>query len=373
MIGKQHDPPSGVTQVSAILLYFTLLVSTLLMVTMMPADVGAADYLAPKTGVWTARDFRFHTGEVLPEVRLGYTTIGDPKGEPVLVLHGTGGAGATLLTPQFAGELFGPGQLLDAAKYFVILPDALGAGASSKPSDGLNAKFPQFTYDDHVQAHYRLITEGLGIRHLRLVIGNSMGGMHTWVWGVKYPEFMDALVPMAALPTAMSARNWMLRRLLMDTVRNDPDFNGGNYTTQPKSMALANVFYAVASNGGTMAYHALAPTRAQADKLVDERLAAPFKADANDFLAMWNSARDYDPAPDLGRIRAAVLAINAVDDERNPVELGLLEREIKRITGARYHLVPASPETRGHGTTGMAKFWKEELRAFLQATPKRGA
>lgn len=333
----------------------------------------AQDYPSPKSGVWTARDFRFHTGEVLPEVKLGYTTIGNPAGEPVLVLHGTGGAGAMLLTPQFAGELFGAGQPLDAAKYFIILPDALGAGKSSKPSDGLKAKFPVFTYDDHVQAHYRLVSESLKIPHLRLVIGNSMGGMHTWIWGVKYPEFMDALVPMAALPTAMSARNWMLRRLLIDTVRSDPDFNDGNYTTQPKSMRMANVFYAVATNGGTQAYHAQAPTRSAADKLVDERLAAPFAADANDFLAMWASSRDYNPAPELGRISAALLAINAADDERNPIELGLMEREIKRIKGARYYLIPGSAETRGHGTTGMAKFWKEELRQFLQSAPKRAS
>ena len=332
----------------------------------------AADYPEPKTGVWVARDFRFHTGEILPEVRLSYTTIGEPTGDPVLVLHGTGGAGAMMLTPQFAGELFGPGQPLDAAKYFVILADALGAGQSSKPSDGLKAKFPQFTYDDHVQAQYRLVAEGLKIKHLRLVIGNSMGGMHTWIWGVRYPGFMDALVPMAALPTAMSARNWMLRRLLIDTVRNDPDFNGGNYTTQPKSMRLANVFYAVATNGGSQAYHAQAPTRDLADQLVDERLAAPFAADANDFLAMWASSRDYNPAPELGHIKAALLAINAADDERNPVELGVMQREITRIKGARYHEVPASTATRGHGTTGMAKFWKEELRAFLASAPKRG-
>ena len=370
MTRQHHSPRSDLTQV---LLFLTVLASTLLTGTAMTTASRAADYPTPKTGVWTARDFRFHSGEVLPEVRLGYTTIGDPKGEPVLVLHGTGGAGAMLLTPQFSGELFGPGQPLDAAKYFIILPDALGAGKSSKPSDALKSKFPKFNYDDHVQAHYRLVSEGLNIPHLRLVIGNSMGGMHTWAWGVKYPDFMDALVPMAALPTAMSARNWMLRRLLIETVRRDPDFRDGNYTTQPKSMALANVFYAVATNGGSQAYHAQAPTRELADKLVDERLAAPFAADANDFLGMWESARDYNPAPELSRITASLLAINAVDDERNPVELGLLEREITRIKGARYHLVPASSETRGHGTTGMAKFWKEELRTFLMTVPKRGA
>ena len=196
----------------------------------------AADYPAPKEGDWIARDFRFHTGEVMPELRLHYTTVGEPSGEPVLILHGTTGSGASMLTPAFAGELFGPGQPLDASKYFIILPDALGAGKSSKPSDGLRAKFPRYNYDDMVAAQYRLVTEGLGVRHLRLVLGNSMGGMHTWMWGVNYPDFMDALVPMASQPTEMSGRNWMMRRLLIDTIRNDPDWNNGNYTT-PAALA----------------------------------------------------------------------------------------------------------------------------------------
>src|SRR5258705_10691440 len=194
----------------------------------------AADYPAPKEGSWVARDFRFHTGEVMPELRLHYRTVGEPSGAPVLILHGTACSGANMLNPAFGGELFGQGQPLDATKHFIILPDAIGTGRSSKPSDGLRTKFPKYSYDDMVDAHYRLVTEGLGIRHLRLVIGNSMGGMHAWTWGVRYPDFMDALVPMASQPTEMSARNWMMRRMIIDGIRNDPDWHNGNYTPQPR-------------------------------------------------------------------------------------------------------------------------------------------
>jgi homoserine O-acetyltransferase len=331
----------------------------------------AADYPAPTEGEWVARDFQFHTGETMAELRLHYTTIGAPTGEPVLVLHGTAQSGAAMLSPGFAGELFGPGQPLDAAKYYIILPDAIGAGKSSKPSDGLRATFPGFDYDDMVAAQYRLVTEGLGIRHLRLVIGNSMGGMHTWLWGETYPEFMDTLVPMAAQPTAMSARNWMMRRMLIDTIRNDPLWQGGNYTVQPPSLKAANVFYGIATSGGTLAYQALAPTSADADKLVDDRLAAPFTADANDFLYQWESSRDYDAAPKLDRIEAQLLAINSADDERNPPETGVMVNALKQVKKGRLYLIPASAETRGHGTTAMAKFWKDELQALLQSAPHR--
>ncbi len=332
----------------------------------------AADYPAPKEDVFVAKDFRFSTGEVMPELRLHYTTIGEPTGEPVLILHGTAGSGTGLLTPAFAGEIFGEGQALDAKKYFVILPDALGAGKSSKPSDGLRGKFPRYNYDDMVQAHHRLVTEGLGIRHLRLVLGNSMGGMHTWVWGVKYPQFMDALVPMASQPTEMSARNWMMRRMLIDAVRKDPDYNDGNYTAQPKGLKTANVFYGIATNGGSLAYQAAAPTRAAADKIVDERLAGSFVADANNFVYQWDASRDYNPQPMLDAIKAHVLVINSADDERNPPEFGLVERELKRINSGRLFLIPASAETRGHGTTGMAKFWSKQVGEFLAMVPKRG-
>ena len=332
---------------------------------------GAADFPAPREADWTASDFRFHTGEVMPALRIHSTTIGSPSGEPVLVLHGTAGSGTGMLNPAFAGELFGPGQPLDATKYFVILPDALGAGKSTKPSDGLRAKFPRYNYDDMVLAQYRLVTEGLGIRHLRLVIGNSMGGMHAWLWGVRYPEFMDALVPMACQPTEMSGRNWMMRRMLIDAVRKDPDWKGGDYVAQPAALRIAAVFFGVATIGGSQAYYKAAPTREKADKLLDDRLAAPFTADANDYLYQWEASGDYNPAPGLDRIRAAVLAINSADDERNPPELGIMERELPRIKGARLYLIPGSEETRGHGTTGMARFYKAQLADFLASVSKR--
>jgi homoserine O-acetyltransferase len=234
--------------------------------------------------------------------RLNYTTIGDPTGEPVLVLHGTGGSAAAMLTPAFAGELFGAGQPLDASKYFIVIPDVIGHGKSSKPSDGLKTKFPQYDYADMVDAQHRLLTEHLGIKHLRLVIGNSMGGMETWLWGEKYPSFMDALVPMASQPTAMSSRNWMLRRMMIESIRNDPDYNNGNYTKQPNALKYASIFFSIATSGGTLNYQKQAPTRELADKMVDARLKLPVTADANDFLWQWESSADYDAAP--SRIQA---------------------------------------------------------------------
>ena len=227
----------------------------------------------------------------MPELRIHYTTVGEPSGQPVLVLHGTTGSAASMLTPAFAGELFGAGQPLDATKYYIIIPDSIGHGKSSKPSDGMRAQFPKYNYDDMVEAQYRLVKEGLGIRHLRLVIGNSMGGMHTWLWGVKYPDYMDALAPMASQPTAMSSRNWMMRRLITEFIRKDPDWKGGNYTEQPQAFRVANVFFAIATNGGTLAFQKMAPTREQADKLLDGRLASLTKADANDFLYQWEFVR----------------------------------------------------------------------------------
>ena len=348
--------------------FLSLVVSAIaLMAT--PSSGGAQSYPQPKEANWVARDFRFHTGEVMPELRLHYTTIGDPSGQPVLVLHGTAGSARSLLTPAFAGELFGPGQPLDASKYYIILPDALGHGGSSKPSDGMRMSFPAYNYDDMVDAQYRLVTEGLGLRRLRLILGNSMGGMHAWIWGVRYPTFVEALVPMASQPTEMSSRNWIMRRLIIDGIRNDPDWNGGNYSTQPRSARLTSIFYSIATAGGTLAYQKAAPTRAAADKLLNDRLAAPFPADANDLLYAWDSSRDYNPSPHLERTQAAVLAINAADDERNPPETGLMEREIKRLKHARLHLIPASEETRGHATTGFARFWKQKLEEFLRDAP----
>lgn len=326
----------------------------------------AADYPAPVEGDWIVRDFRFHTGETLPELRMHYTTVGARSGEPVLILHGTNGTGRAFLRPEFAGELFGPGQPLDAATHFIILPDAVGAGKSSKPSDGLRTRFPQYNYDDMVQAQYRLVKEHLGIAHLRLVLGTSMGGMLVWVWGEKYPDFMDALVPTAATPAAMSGRNWMMRRMVVDLIRHDPAWNSGNYTQQPPNLKLAQVYFGIGTSGGTQAVYRAAPTREKADRILDQRLAQPSDTDANDVIYQMEASRDYDPAPLLESIQARVLAINSADDERNPAELGIMEREIKRVKQGSYVLIPTGPETRGHGTMGFAKLWKQYLAELLQ-------
>jgi homoserine O-acetyltransferase len=331
----------------------------------------AADYPAPKQGDYIAKDFKFHTGETMPELRLHYSTVGEPTGQPVLVLHGTGGSAASMLTPAFAGELFGPGQPLDASKYYIIIPDGIGHGKSSKPSDGMKTAFPKYNYEDMVDAQVRLAKEGLGVKHLRLVIGNSMGGMHTWIWAVKYPGLMDALVPMAAQPTEMSARNWMLRRMMIETIRNDPDYQGGNYAAQPRMMKYAVAAYGIASSGGTLGYQALAPTAEKADRMVDDRLATAITTDANDFIYQWQASHDYNPSIGLERIEAMLLAVNSADDERNPPETGVTLAALKRVKNGRLYLIPASTETRGHQTTGNAAFYKEQLKDFLQTAPQR--
>lgn len=331
----------------------------------------AAGYPQQKEGQWVVKDFRFHSGEVLPEMRLNYTTLGAPTGEPVLILHGTTGSGTGMLTTAFAGELFGPGQVLDASRYYIILPDSIGTGKSAKPSDGLRFAFPKYNYDDTVEAQYRLLTEHLGVKHLRVIIGNSMGGMQTWIWGEKYPSFMDALVPMASQPNEMSSRNWMMRRLVIDSIKNDPQWNNGNYTTQPRSLQFSSAFFALATSGGSQALYKAAPTREKADQLLNQRLNGPFTSDANDHLYQWDSSRDYNPSAGLERIQAALLAVNSADDERNPPETGIMEREMKRVKNGRYFLIPASEQTAGHGTTAQAKFWKPQLEELLQSTPRK--
>jgi homoserine O-acetyltransferase len=351
----------------------TLLAAGLAALLAAPALAQAPAYPAPREGTWVARDFRFHTGEVLPELRLTYRTVGEPSGEPVVVLHGTAGSAASMLTPAFAGQLFGPGQPLDAQKYFVILPDAMGAGGSAKPSDGMRARFPRYNYDDMVLAQYRLLTEGLGLRRVRLIIGNSMGGMHAWVFAVTYPDFMDALVPMASQPTEMSGRNWLMRRMIIDGIRNDPAYMGGNYTTQPPIARFVGVFYGIGTNGGTLNWQKTAPTRGTSERILESRMAAPFTADANDYVYQWDASRDYNPEPRLERIRAAVLAINSADDERNPPETGVTEAAMRRIANARMLLIPASAETTGHGTTGNARWYARELGEWLATVPRRGS
>jgi homoserine O-acetyltransferase len=331
----------------------------------------AADYPAPRQGDFVAHDFKFPSGEVMGELRLHYTTVGEPTGQPVLVLHGSGGSAATMLTPAFAGELFGAGQPLDAAKYYIIIPDGIGHGKSSKPSDGMKTAFPRYDYDDMVEAQLRLVKEGLGLKHLRLVIGNSMGGMHAWLWAEKYPDLMDAVVPMAAQPTAMAARNWMLRRMMIETIRNDPDYNDGNYTRQPRMMKYAVAAYGFATSGGTLAFQNQAPTAEKADHMIDERLAAPFTTDANDFIYQWQASRDYDASAGLSRIEATLLAINSADDERNPPETGVTNEAIKQVKNGRLYLIPASTDTRGHGTTSNARFYKRQLEELLRSAPSR--
>ncbi|WP_122434701.1 alpha/beta fold hydrolase [Pseudomonas viridiflava] len=334
------------------------------------SSLHAAPLPAAKEGDWVAPELTFHTGEKLANLKLHYVTLGDPKNPAILFLHGTYRPGSDILAKDFGGELFGEGQPLSASKYYIISTDGIGMGQSTKPSDGLRASFPEYNYADMVQAQYRLVTEGLGVKHLRLIIGNSMGGMQTWMWGQTWPQMMDALVPMASQPTPMSSRNWMMRRLLVESIKQDPAWNNGNYTTQPPSLRLANAMFSIGTSGGNLAYQAAAPSRALADKYVDDRLNSPQTSDANDFIYQWQSSADYDASKGLNKIQAPVLAINAADDERNPPETGLLEGSLREIRNARLLLIPASAETRGHGTTSNAKFYSKELEQFMRETEK---
>jgi homoserine O-acetyltransferase/O-succinyltransferase len=335
----------------------------------------AADYPAPVEGDHVVRDFRFSTGEVLPELRLHYTTLGDPVRDgsgtvrnAVLILHGTQGSGAGFLRKEWADTLFGRSQLLDASRYYIILPDAIGSGRSSKPSDGLRARFPRYTYDDMVAAQYRLVTEGLGVDHLRLVIGTSMGGMHAWLWGGRYPGFMDGLLPIVCQPAQISGRNRIQRRLIVDAIRNDPEWNGGNYTRAPQSLATALKMALIGASSARQ-LQLDAPTTAAADELMDSYVARRMaEVDANDFLYNWDASRTYDPGPGLERIQAQVVAVNFADDEINPPELGVMEREIKRVKRGRYVLIPAGDDTRGHVSFYRTSLWSEYLAELLAST-----
>ncbi|MFC3394176.1 alpha/beta fold hydrolase [Brenneria rubrifaciens] len=333
-----------------------------------PLTNAQTTFPTPQQGNWIAPEFTFNSGEKLKDLRIHYYTIGDRNKPAVLLLHGTNQPIKALLAKGFGGELFGPGQALDSNKYFIIMPESIGSGQSSKPSDGLRMKFPEYDYNDMVEAQYRLLKEGLGIKHLRLVMGYSMGGMQTWLWGEKYPDMMDALVPMASLPNELSGRNWMMRRILIESIKRDPAWNNGNYTQQPPVLKTASIMFSIATTGGTLAYQNKASTRALADKLVDDRLAAPLTSDANDFVYLWGSSANYNAAAELGRIKAPVLVINSADDERNPVETGILDGELKKIKQAELLLIPGSKETSGHGTTMSAKLYKDKLKYFLENT-----
>jgi homoserine O-acetyltransferase len=324
----------------------------------------AADYPDPVGGDFVIHDFSFADGGTLPELKLHYVTLGKPVRDArgvvrnaVLILHGTGGSGRSFLTEQFAGALFGAGQLLDATRYFIILPDGIGHGLSSKPSDGLHAKFPNYGYRDMVLAQYRLVTEGLKVNHLRLVMGTSMGGMQTWMWGEAYPDFTDALIPLASAPTQIAGRNRMFRRMITDSIRNDPDWNDGEYTNQPRGLTSA-IYALMMILSSPLEWHKEGPTRDQADSYFDDEVRRRRSAtDANDMLYQFDASRDYDPSADLEKIKAPLFAINSADDEVNPPELGILDREIKRVKRGRYILLPISEKTRGHGTHSMPEIW----------------
>ena len=339
--------------------------------------VWAADYPAPAEGDYTIRDFKFTSGETLPELRIHYRTLGKPEKDAqgkttnaVLIMHGTTGSGGQFFRPEFAGDLFGPSQPLDATKFFIVLPDGIGHGKSSKPSDGLHAKFPRYGYRDMVEAQYRLLTDGLGVNHARLVMGTSMGGMHTWLWGETYPEFMDALLPLASLPTQISGRNRTWRRIIIDAIRGDPAWNGGEYKTQPPSLrTAAEMLWLMSSN--PLVRQKEAPDLAKTDEVLDKFVVDIVRADdANDVLYALEASRDYDPGPGLEKIRAPLLAINSADDHINPPELGILEREIKRVPHGRALLIPLSEKTRGHGSHTIATLWKDDLVRLLTESGK---
>ncbi len=318
------------------------------------------------------RDFHFGSGETLPELKIHYRTLGSPQRDAkgvvrnaVLVLHGTTGSGRQFLTDAFAGVLFGRGQLLDTSRDYVILPDGIGHGASSKPSDGLRARFPRYTYDDMVTAEWRLVTEGLGVDHLRLLLGTSMGGMHAWVWAEKYPEFADGFVPLAALPGPIAGRNRAWRRMILEGIRTDPEWKSGDYAREPRSLTTAVQLMLLMSNNPRQ-WLAMAPTRDAADRyLADQTRTRLQAADANDFLYAFDASRDYDPEPGLERITRPLLAINFADDLINPPELGVLERAIRRVPRGRAVVVPESDATRGHGTHSLPAVWQKHLKEFL--------
>jgi homoserine O-acetyltransferase len=339
--------------------------------------VRAADYPPPGEGDYSIRDFKFSSGETLQELRIHYRTLGEPKKDAqgkttnaVLIMHGTTGSGGQFFRPEFAGDLFGPGQPLDATKFFIVLPDGIGHGKSSKPSDGLHAKFPRYGYRDMVEAQYRLLTDGLGVNHARLVMGTSMGGMHTWLWGETHPEFMDALLPLASLPTQISGRNRTWRRIIIDAIRGDPAWNGGEYKTQPPSLrTAAEMLWLMSSN--PLVRQKEAPNLAKTDEVLDKFVVDIVRTDdANDVLYALEASRDYDPGPGLEKIRAPLLAINSADDHINPPELGILEREIKRVPHGRALLIPLSEKTRGHGSHTIAALWKDDLVRLLTESGK---
>ena len=330
-------------------------------------------YPSPVEGDCILENFRFGSGESLPQLRLHYTTVGTPVKDAsgavrnaILIMHGTTGSGRGFLSNQFAGGLFGPGQLLDATRYYIILPDAIGHGRSSKPSDGLHMRFPRYTYDDMVAAQHRMLTEHLGVSHLRLVMGTSMGGMMTWVWGTMFPDFMDALMPLASLPVEIAGRNRMMRKMMIDSIRNDPDWQEGEYKSPPRRGLIGAIHVMLFMVSSPLQWQKQAPTRAAAEAFLEARVNGYLKSlDANDMIYQYDASREYNPAPLLEKIKAPLFAVNSADDQVNPPELGILDREIQRVKRGRYILIPISDRTTGHGTHSNPAIWGNYLEELL--------
>jgi homoserine O-acetyltransferase len=345
----------------------------LLLISFVSIAAFAADGPAPQSGTFVVKDFQFKSGEKLPEVKLHYYTLGTPQKDSsgkvrnaVLILHGTGGTGRQFLTPNFGGVLFGPGQLLDASKYFIILPDSVGHGESSKPSDGLHMRFPHYEYDDMIELQYRLLTQGLGVNHLRLVMGTSMGGMHSWLWAEQHSDFMDAAMPLASQPAEIAGRNRMMRRMIMDDIRNSPDWNNGEYKNQPQGLAAA-LEVLLLMGSAPLRMQKEEPTRDQADAYVEKFVADREKTtDANDMLYYFDASRNYNPEPQLEKITVPLTAVNSADDAINPPELKIIDRDIQRIKNGKYVLLPITDQTRGHGTHSWPAIWENYLAELLK-------
>jgi homoserine O-acetyltransferase len=342
------------------------------------AQPSASTWPTPLEGDYTIHGFHFQSGETLPEVRIHYSTLGNPVKDKngratnaILILHGTGGTGHQFLQPIFAGELFGPGQLLDATKYFIVLPDNIGHGKSSKPSDGMHARFPQYDYADMIALQHELLEKGLGVNHLRLILGTSMGCMHSWMWGEAYPDQMDALMPLACLPVPIAGRNRMWRKMVIDGIRQDPEWKAGEYSTQPRAALQIAADFLIIAGSAPARMQEDSATRDSADKYLEDTIKRVSTGlDANDLLYAVSASRNYDPSAKLGDIKAPVMFINSADDFINPPELGIAEREIKNVKKGRFVLLPISEKTRGHGTHTRAALWQEYLKELLNESER---
>jgi homoserine O-acetyltransferase len=337
----------------------------------------AATYPEPKPGDFVVHNFQFRSGESLPEVKLHYYTLGTPQKDgsghirnAVLILHGTGGSGKGFLTKQFAGTLFGPGQLLDATKYFIVFPDNVGHGQSTKPSDGLHMRFPHYEYDDMIELQYRLLTQGLGVDHLRLVMGTSMGGMHTWLWSEQHPNFIDAAMPLASLPVEIAGRNRIMRRMIKDAIMTDPEWKNGEYQQQPHGLQCAiDILFIMGSS--PLQLQKQAPTRDAADKFIHNYIDEHMQStDANDMLYYFDASRNYNPEANLEKITVPLTAINSADDVINPPELKIIDRDIQRVKSGKFVLLPITDQTRGHGTHSLPAIWGNHLKELLERSEK---